>query len=39
VRMAATSVEEGLTRLRSHLQFLPGLLGDDPFSRRGMPCT
>jgi urease accessory protein len=39
VRMAATSVEEGLHRLRSHLQFLPGLLGDDPFSRRGMPCT
>jgi urease accessory protein len=39
VRMAATSVEEGLDRLHKHLQFLPGLLGDDPFSRRGMPCT
>jgi urease accessory protein len=39
VRVAAVSVEDGLARLRSHLRFLPGLLGDDPFSRRGMPCT
>jgi urease accessory protein len=39
VRIAAVSVEEGLARIRSHLRFLPGLLGDDPFSRRGMPCT
>jgi urease accessory protein len=39
VRMAAVSVEDGLARIRSHLRFLPGLLGDDPFSRRGMPCT
>ena len=39
VRIAAVSVEEGLARIRSHLRFLPALLGDDPFSRRGMPCT
>jgi urease accessory protein len=39
VRIAAVSVEEGLARIRSHLRFLPSLLGDDPFSRRGMPCT
>jgi len=39
VRIAAVSVEAGLARIRSHLRFLPALLGDDPFSRRGMPCT
>jgi urease accessory protein len=39
VRIAAVSVEEGISRIRSHLRFLPALLGDDPFSRRGMPCT
>jgi len=39
VRIAAVSVEEGLLQIRSHLRFLPALLGDDPFSRRGMPCT
>ena len=39
VRMAAVSVENGLARMRSHLGFLRDLLGDDPFSRRGMPCT
>ena len=39
VRMAAVSVEKGLARMRSHLRFLPDLLGDDPFSRRGTPCT
>jgi len=39
VRMAAVSVENGLARMRSHLRFLRDLLGDDPFSRRGMPCT
>jgi urease accessory protein len=39
VRIAAVSIEKGLARMRSHLRFLPALLGDDPFSRRGMPCT
>ena len=39
VRIAAVSIEKGLARMRSHLRFLPDLLGDDPFSRRGMPCT
>ena len=39
VRIAAIHVEDGLALLRSYLRFLPALLGDDPFSRRGTPCT
>jgi len=34
VRMAATSLEDLLRKIREHLQFLPALLGDDPWARR-----
>jgi urease accessory protein len=34
VRMAAVSVEDVLRSIRTHLSFLPALLGDDPWMRR-----
>lgn len=34
VRMAAASLEDALRTIRDHLQFLPALLGDDPWARR-----
>jgi urease accessory protein len=39
VRIAATSVEDAACAIRGHLRFLPTLLGDDPWTRRGSPCT
>jgi hypothetical protein len=34
MRLAAVDVESGLAALRATLAFLPGLLGEDPLSRR-----
>ena len=34
VRFAAVSVEDAIRTVRSHLAFLPELLGDDPWARR-----
>ncbi len=34
VRMAGVSVEDVLRSIRTHLSFLPALLGDDPWTRR-----
>ncbi|HKB77969.1 MAG TPA: urease accessory protein UreD [Myxococcales bacterium] len=34
VRIAAVSLEDALCAVREHLQFLPDLLGDDPWARR-----
>ena len=34
VRIAAVSVEDVLRSIRTHLSFLPPLLGDDPWTRR-----
>jgi urease accessory protein len=34
IRMAAESVEDAVREIRSHLSFLPALLGDNPWARR-----